>query len=188
MAHTMYPTEFNDSNVIGWLRPGDQPPMKPLLGPGAYPHSSGQCAVTLTSPVPTQVMQCSVCSPAGGLNLNLERRTPILTLTAPDAGPLTLSFSPGVRSVGLFAGLQALVGTPYEAMLSIRLAGSTVFEDMPPVSGTSDHVCLPGEMTSAAFLSAGVSPMERIESIRVQVRCDSAMGRMAIGWVYHWMR
>ena len=187
MANTLFPTEFNNSHVIGWLKPGDLPPTATRLTPGAYAHSSGQCAITVTSPLAGQVMQCSVCSPAGGLDLNLERRTPILMLTAPDAGPLTLSFAPGVRSVGLFVGLQALVGTPYEATLSIRLAGSAVFTDMPPVSGTSDHVCLPGETTTAAFLSAGVSPMERIEAIRVQVRSDVAMGRMAVGWIYHWM-
>ncbi|QIL83541.1 hypothetical protein G7047_29060 [Diaphorobacter sp. HDW4A] len=187
MANTMFPTDFNDSHVIGWLQTGDIPPQPTRLTTGAYPHSSGRCAVTVTSPFAGQVMQCSVCSPAIGLDLNLERRTPILMLTAPDAGPLTLSFSPGVRSVGLFAALLALVGTPYEATLAIRLQGSTDFEDMPPVSGVSDHVCLPGEMTTAAFLSAGVSPMERIEAIRVNVHSDVAMGRMAVGWIYHWM-
>ena len=187
MAQTLYPTEFNDCNLIGWLHSGDIPPTPIRLSQGAYAHSSGQFSVTVTSPVPGQVMQCSVCSPSGGLDLNLERRTPLLMLTAPDSGPLTLSFAPGVRSVGLFAGLQAIAGTPYEATLGIRLRGANSFDDLPPVQGMSDHTCLPGESTTAAFLSASVPPEDRIEAIRVQVRSDIAIGKLAIGWIYHWM-
>ncbi|MPM75826.1 hypothetical protein SDC9_122820 [bioreactor metagenome] len=157
------------------------------LLPGAYAHSTGQCAITVNSPTMGQVMQSSVCSPAGGLDLNLERRTPLLVITAPSTGALTLDFTTGVRSIGLFAALLAPVGTPYEATLGVRLAGEPDFVDMPPVAGMSDHVCLPGDSTTAAFLSAGVDAGERIEAIRVQLNCDEPSGKLAIGWLYHWM-
>ena len=41
MANAMFPTDFNNSNLIGWLRSGDIPPMPIRLTTGAYAHSSG---------------------------------------------------------------------------------------------------------------------------------------------------
>ena len=189
MANAMFPTDFNNSNLIGWLRSGDIPPMPIRLTTGAYAHSSGQCAVTVNSPVAGQVIQSSVCSPAGGLDVNLERRTPLLMITAPDSGALTLSFTSGVRSVGLFAAMLAPVGTDYEATLGIRLQGNNGFDDMPPVAGVTDHVCLPGDFTTAAFLSAGVDAGERIDAIRIRIASNGGpVGKLAIGWIYHWMQ
>lgn len=187
MPHAMYPTDFNNSPMFGWLRPDDVPPVNADFDRDAYPHSGKQCAATVIEPVEGQVLRCSVCSSAIGYDLNLEKKTPLLVLNAPELGPLTIEFTPGVRSVGLFVALQAPVGTRYEASLSVRNQWSADFEDMPAIEGFCDHVCLPGDWTNAAFLSASVDSGERIEAIRIRVDCDIPTGGMAIGWLYHWM-